>query len=429
MSHRIPDAVGRLLHQIGEGPLAPLALPVRWAWVFYRELQRDQAFVRAAGMAYATLVALVPMLVLTYGVLGAVGAADADLEGIVDALMQQVVGQIPEVRDILLPGLRQVNLATLGVVSVCGLLFVAARLYMMVEQAYCDVFSVPVRRGLVFRLLNFYFTMTAIPVVVVLLARGTFALTGEGWWAREGIALGLQYAMLVAALKLFPATWVRWGPALTGAAVSFVLLELGRRGFGLYVRLFASEDPLQVVYGSLGLVPLFLLWLYLIWVFVLLGAEVANVAQNYTTLIQAELEVLEASRPRFPSIDAALQVAGRVADAFRSGEGPLHQVRLVERTGLDGRLVAQTLDVLLGAGILVRTDDGWLPARPPEDIALSEVAEKWRAATVHRIPGDPVHHRIDAALALPGTLADGPWTSEPRGQAPGLDASPAREAG
>lgn len=374
-------------------------------WVFYQELRRDRAFVRAAGMAYASLIALVPMLVLAYGVLGAVGAGEGDIEVAFGALLRQVFGEVPGVRNVILPGLREVDLAALGAISVGGLLVVAARLYLMVEQAYCDMLGASVQRKFGYRLLNFYFTMTAVPVVLVVLTRGTFAIAG-GSLVRDGFGLLLQYAMLVAALKLFPSLHVRWGPALMGAGVSFVLLELGRHAFGLYILLFASDDPLQVVYGSLGLVPLFLLWLYLIWVFVLLGVEVANVTQNYTSLYEAELEQLESAQPRFPSVDSALQVALRVADGFRGGQGAVSLDLLVERTGLDGVTVGLVAKVLSDGGILVPAKGGWLPSRAPDQIALAEVVAVWRASTLVRIPDDPVHERIDALLALPGTLAD-----------------------
>lgn len=397
-----------LLRSVGHGPLGPLTVPARWAYVFYRELQQDQAFLRAAAMAYATLVALVPMLVLTYGVLRAVGVGDTDVDVALGALMDQVFGQVPGVRDVILPGLQRVDLRALGVISVGGLLFVAGRLYLMVEQAYNDVFNTSVQRSLPFRLLNFYFAITAVPVVLVMMTRGmgTFALVGDASFAREWFGLVLQYALLVAALKLFPSVHVRWGPAVLGAAVSFVLLEAGRWGFGLYVRLFASDDPLQFVYGSLGLIPLFLLWLYCLWVFVLLGVEVANVAQNYRSLVDAELELLESSRPRYPSVDAALQVALRVAEGFRSGEGPVSRAVLIERTGLEARTIDAITAVLVEEGLLVRAEGGWLPARPPEQVPIAEVVAAWRQATMHRVPGDPVHQVVDAALTLPGHLGN-----------------------
>ena len=400
--------VRRVLMLVEQTPLAPASQGIRWAFVFYQQLERDKAFVRASGMAYATLVAMVPSLVLIYGVLVTTGAGGNDPQQALTTLFDQVFGQVPGVRDVLIPGLVNVDLTALGFISIVAVVAVAARLYLSVEKAYCDVFAVPVRRHFTVRLLNFYFTFTFGPVVLALLVGGTFErAVGVDVSAFRYIAgLVLQYGMLVAAIRLLPATRVRWWPALLGGGVSWVLLEAGRRGLSLYVVWFASNDPLRVVYGSLAFIPVFLAWVYLIWVFILLGVEVAAVSQNFKSLVAKEAELHDPNRALYPSVDTALQIATWVSWSFTMGNGPVSFSELAERCGLEGKLVHHVLGILQAGNIVVRTEAGWLPARPAGDIKLSEIVACWRASTVHRGHRDAVSDELDSVLALEGTLQD-----------------------
>ncbi|MCA9573468.1 MAG: YihY/virulence factor BrkB family protein, partial [Myxococcales bacterium] len=215
------------------------------------------------GMAYATLIAMVPMLVLVFGVLGAVGVLQDPIEqqAVYDALFGAFFGDVKEIREALLPFLTDVDFRALGVASTLALLVVAARLFLMVEQAYSEIFEVEVDRWLTGRILNFYFAITAVPLLVVMSLEAAWRMGFDAW--QSPMVSALQFGLLLAALKFFPCTYVRWGPALLGASVSWVLLETGGRGFSWYIAWsYTSPDyPLRAFYGSLILIPIFLVWL------------------------------------------------------------------------------------------------------------------------------------------------------------------------
>ncbi len=410
MDRLIRDQVFRALDFVAaRGPLRPLGVLIRWAFVFYLELRRDLAFVRAAGMAYATLVALVPGLAVVLFVLQASGTTD-DPGGVVGMVLDRVFGAVPGLADTVLGMLAGLDLHALGVASLITLLVVASQLYLMVERAYCDVFGVPVsRRGMGMRLLSFYFTITAVPVVVVLALRSSLRLASEFGIGQRGgdwAVVLLEYVVLVTALKMLPATAVRWRPALLGALVSFVRIEVGRYGFGLYLAWVLDAGTMAAVYGSLATFPVFLTWVYLLWVFVLLGVEVAQVSQNYATLVEKELELAE-DRPTWPSVEDALRVACWLGWSFQSGRGPVDPDVLAERAGLDRRALYEVIEVLVSGGLVVRTDRGWLLARPASAIALADVARVWREHTEAAVRDDPLGQEVGRALALDGTLADG----------------------
>ncbi len=412
----LPHPLQRVIAWAEGKQVQPFVTFLRWAWVFYLELWRDRAFVRAAGMSYTTLVAIVPLLVIVLGVLSATGSMGNDPEYTAALLLDRLIGEVPQVRDVLLHGLLQIDLSAVGIVALGGLLFIAARLYLSVEKAYCDFFGVLVRRNLARRLLNFYFAVTALPVMLAVVLRGSVSLsTGIGMsWGEQGALMGLQYLLLLAMLKLFPSCHVRWPPALVGALVSWALLELGRRLFGFYVALItAGSDPLAAVYGSIGLIPVFLAWIYLVWLFILLGVEVANVMQNYPSLFEAESEIA-GDRHRYPSVDTALQLLVWVAWHFAKVGGPITLKELGAHTALAARAIRQGLDVLIDIGLVIETPAGFLLGRPADRVVLQEVVEAWRGLTVPRgREDDPVREEISGRLVLEGTLADAVdrWTA------------------
>ena len=297
MNLDIRDLYRRLTPDEVHHPLLVPALAIgRWAMVFYLQLSKDQAFVRAAQMAYQTLIALVPMLLLLFGVLGATGIVAKDRAALESLIFETFIADIPQVRQFIMEGIGQLDFTTLGIIGVAGLIVFAGRLFLMVESSYNHIFGTRVTRGWGYRLLNFWFSITVVPTLVAIGFLSTIELAsgyGMGSVIRQLAEPVFMFGILFAALKLFPTVQVRWGPAALGAGVSTVGIWIARGGFRLYLNWFKADDPLTLVYGTVGLIPVFLLWLYMMWVIVLLGVEVAYVFQNFHSLWEVERSNLE----------------------------------------------------------------------------------------------------------------------------------------
>jgi membrane protein len=393
--------------------LVPRAV-VRWIVVFYRELVHDRAFERAGALAYGSLVSLVPMLVLVFAILGATGLLARGPDFVEKFLFGSFLADIPEVRETLIPGLIRINLGAAGALGTVGWLAVSARIYMMMERAYSDVFRVRVNRTFGRRLLNFYLALTAVPVLLVLAVLGSGQVAdrlGWAWWSDLLLSTALPMGLLTLAIRVLPGTRVYWMPACAGGLVSGMLVKAGGWGFAQYVRTVASHDPIVAIYGSIGLVPVFLVWLFLLWVFVLLGVEVAHVAQDYKSLVRVEREqrLVGEDRVRLPSVDDALEVMAAVAASFQEGRGPMSQDALAAQCRIGFEHVATVLEVLERAGFVARTDTGWVMARPPAGVPLCELVDAWRSRTsIRRSGAHAMASRVESALhaSFEGTLAD-----------------------
>lgn len=386
--------------------------PLRWGWIYLRALRRHRVSVTAAGLAYTTLVALVPLLLLVFGGLHATGVLERESAQITAFVSASFLGRIPEVRNTLLPGLLDANLRPVGLIGIVGLASVAWSMYVQSEFAYNTIFGAPQQRPFLRRLVIFYVGMTALPVVgVAAFARvyQLFSATGGTWGSALATVL-LELVVFIAALKGFPTVPVGWRSALLGGVVSTGLFYLTNVILGLYLGVFTAASTTTLVYGSLGAIPVFLLWLYWCWVAVLLGVEVAAVSENYTSLFEAEVgdAFEEEHGAHGPGLEAALVASAVIADAFLRGDPPPDDAAVAHRTGLPPTSARSVLGTLTRAQVVARTTAGWTVARAPDQILLTEIGTAWHGRSAPSSGRGPlldgVRREIDAGLH--GTLAE-----------------------
>jgi membrane protein len=129
----------------------------------------------------------------------------------------------------------------------------------------------------------------------------------------------------------------------------------GYAAYAQYSQFYAS------VYGSLSAIPIFLFWLYVSWVIVLLGAQVAFASENLTTYRE---ELLASNASQAARELLALRIVVEVAGRFLRGEPPVTREALPHALQASGRLVNMVVDVLLELGCLVQVG-------PAEQITLS----------------------------------------------------------
>lgn len=151
--------------------------------------------------------------------------------------------------------------------------------------------------------------------------------------------------------SLVPNTTVSLQASAIGALVCSVLIEIAKRSLGAYL---SNAFTVSQLYGSLGLVPLFMFWVYLMWVFVLFGLEVSATLQF---LGNRALEEIDSRRASAGLVEpaAVVSVMEVIAESFAAGE-PTPQRKIADRTGIPERAVASIVQELCTAGLLHRID-------------------------------------------------------------------------
>lgn len=181
------------------------------------------------------------------------------------------------------------------------------------------------------------------------------------------VVLSFAFALLY---QLVPNTRVQPVAALVGGIVGGSLWQLNNKLSFLYVSKALSYSQ---IYGSLSIIPLFLVGMYLSWLILLFGAQVAYAYQNRQSYLQEkQAEGVNQRGREF----IALRVMTHLAQHFQRGAKPPSVNQLAAALGVPSRLIGNTLRPLLEANLVVEALDkecGYMPARPLTQISAHDI--------------------------------------------------------
>ena len=376
-----------------------------WILVF-KSFVRNRCPVRAAALAYTTLLAIIPVLAVAASI--AIAFLQKDAENTIRNLIDRGVAYVApsldlEVRteDVEMGSSRElvaaqianyvnnISSGALGVTSTIALIFVAIQMLRSIELTFNDIWGVTRGRPLLVSIIQYWAVLTLGPLLVVV-AMGfsstphfTKTLNVFNQYPTLSVLLFsvLPFLLLTAGFTAFyifmPHTRVKFGAALMGGAVAGFLWQLNSLLSTLYTTRVVTYSK---IYGSLGLIPLLLASIYLAWLFLLFGAQVAYAYQNRLAYLQERVtENLHQKSREF----AALRIMTRLAIAFARGEPPPTASFLSRVLGIPTRLVTQILAIMTQAQLAVEVagkENGYSPARPLEKITVADILQAMRTA-------------------------------------------------
>lgn len=360
----------------------------------------------AGSLAFTTLLALVPFITVAIGVFGNLPGMDklgTSLKlFLLENLLPDRAGRIITTYALQFSQ----KAARLTIIGTAMLAVTALMLLATIERVFNQIWGVRHPRPLLMRITVSWFMLSLGPVLLggSVVATGYLITTSMEWsehlpWIGE-LAARLLPPLLLGALFTFlyyavPNHPVRALHALAGGVAAAVVFFLMQRAFGLFIARFPTYT---LIYGTFAALPIFLVWLYLSWVVVLLGAIVA-------ASLPAFLERQQIA-PSFPGDRAwaAVEVLAGLAEAQRQGH-PATFASLRRRASLAEHSAETLLENLCEAGLVSRTEDGcWVLTRAAADIRLVEVLERfaldpaaWSAASEGR-PGHALAARLRHGL-------------------------------
>ena len=211
-------------------------------------------------------------------------------------------------------------------------------------------------------------------------------LIGAGAAARFLMPLAIQFAGLLLMNKLLPRANVSWSAALTGASLTAVALEALKFGSVRFAKKMLL-DSYSGVYGSVGLIPLLLMWIYVSWLVVLMGVEIAFAVQNLR-LLEAEDRRQSGDEPVNGLI--AAQLLAVVAAARERGAGGVSKKDLVDELGISPDNVERIASRLKTRGLIAEVQgdlNGYIPGREAGAIRLEDVLATFRAHDIQLADG------------------------------------------
>lgn len=235
----------------------------------------------ASALAYTTLLSLVPLAAVAFGFLDALPGFSRFEEIIREFVFDNFVPAFGETVDEYLS--RFTGKATqLTLTGVLALIVIALMLMATIENAFNHIWRVSELRRPVTRFLIYWLLLTLGPILIGIgLASTSYFLSLpaldslSGWFQlRKWLLPVIPFLSTAIALTLLyiliPNCHVPARNAVIGGISAAVLFESAKFGFGYYVK---TVPTYQVIYGALAVLPVFLVWLYVSWVVVLLGAQ------------------------------------------------------------------------------------------------------------------------------------------------------------
>ena len=237
----------------------------------------------AGALSFTTLLAIVPLTAVTVSVLALFPVFGAWLNVIQEFIYSNFV---PAAGDVVQKYLTQFasKAGRLTAVGIAFLVLTSIMLMATIEQAFNDIWRVRNTRKLLYRVLSYWALLTLGPVLVAtslvlttnLFTVLPFSAKTEATALNQALVTLLPWALEFGAVLLLffvvPNTAVPWRHAVVGAAFTVVLLEIAKALFaGVMVYFILSY---KIVYGTVAALPIFLIWIYISWVMILLGAIV-----------------------------------------------------------------------------------------------------------------------------------------------------------
>ncbi len=366
-------------------------LPVRVSIRAVEEFFDDQCLQRASALAFASLLALVPVIAIFFSFLTRLEAFSEIRVTVEDFLFRNLV---PARSDVIREYVTQYtrNVTLLGVFGITTLFIVAIFLFNTIEHTINEIWHAKQRRPFRNKFTAFWTVLTATPVLVFISFYIAAKLTVQqiDIFSLRFLTYLLNWLAFWFAYQFIPYTHVRIRAAFVGAIIGGTLWELAKGGFNWYIINMTSFDK---IYGSLGVIPVFLLWVYLTWVIVLFGSEVAYAVQypqGKSSVSRAEL----AHYMEFYSVRTMAEIVRYFGDAERE------EINIEDRLkdiGIPAEILGEILNRLSEKRLVYYTEDKeYVLARHPSTITVREVIE---AVSDNRMKApeavdDPVSRRV-----------------------------------
>jgi membrane protein len=386
-----------------------LAALQTWPWLdtlrtLARRFREDRLGITASSLTFTTLISLVPLVTVMLAVFSAFPMF-AKFQGSLQTYFVQTL--VPDgIARPVMAALTQfaAKSSRLGGAGLVALVVTAIALMLTIDRTLNAIWRVRQPRPIAQRVLVYWAAATLGPLLLgVSLSITSYALSASRGMVEAmpgGVAIlvnGLEFGLLALGMAgLFhyvPNTEVRWRHALAGGIFVAAGFELAKKVLGWYLGAIPSYS---VVYGAFATVPIFLVWLYLGWVIVLLGAVIAAYAPS--------LQMRVVGLPDTPGrrFELALELLRQLQAARSRPERGLSAAEMSTRLRADPLQVEPLLDMLVALDWVARLDEPgsarYLLLCQPADTPIAPLVSQlllapsaalvgfWRHAAFDRMP-------------------------------------------
>lgn len=357
--------------------LTPIRSLYRFIYEVIGQFFQNRCPQRAAGLAYSTLLAIVPLFTVLVGFGGNLIKSDTVKDFLAETLLptsqKTIMNAIGDFSD---------NSSHFGALGLLIFLITVVILLNNIEIHLSIIFRIRTEKTLLMR----FSTYTAVLVLSGLLIGASITLSGNlfnylletygqgqisSGFVRQISSFLFIFLTLLLLILLMPSGKIRINSALLGAGCASILWEIAKKLFSAWAN---ASVRISVIYGSLFLIPLLLIWLYVVWIIILLSVEVTYVHQHRIFVYFND------TATRYPGsqLRDGIRLYSAITTSFSHREDPPQLHDLSMKLNLPELEIESLLDPFLDNKLIHRVrltakQDGYVPAVPPEKQALEEI--------------------------------------------------------
>ena len=414
---RFATVIRRLVWGMDMSTMSPLRARllhiIRGVYMLARDLSQGQLTLYATSLVYTTLLSLVPLLAVSFSVLKAFGVHNKMQPVLLQFLLPLGTKGV-EITVQILTFVENIKVGVLGALGLGMLIYTVVSLLQKIEQAFNFTWHVRQSRPLIQRFSQYLSVLTIGPVLVFAAVGITATLMnheftqsliaampfGGALKVLSGLVPYLLISMAFTFLYvLVPNTRVNLTSALFGGVIAGVLWQLSGLAFASFV---VTSTKYTAVYSGFAIVIMFMIWLYLSWLILLLGASISYYHQHpeHLTVRRHSMRLSNRVKERL-----ALQIVSLIIHAYYRNEETWSTDRLACHLKIPVEMVARLIDALEQHGLLAQTGDKTpqiVPARPLESTTVKEFLDVVRSAEErHHLSASqlPANAQVDQLMA------------------------------
>ena len=389
---------------------------LRLSIVAIKEFTEGQLTLRAMSLVYTTLLSIVPILAISFSVLKAFGVHNEILEPFMIKFLAPLGDTGPEITSKIIGFVENMKVGVLGSVGLGLLFYTVISVIQKVEKSFNTVWRIRKARSLSRRFSD-YISVIIIGPVLIFSAIGLTATMMSNTIVQKIISLEpfgtlfyfimakSPYIIVCAAftfLYIFlPNTKVKFKSALVGGVIAGLLWETAGWAFASFI---VTSSKYAAIYSGFAILIMFMLWLYLSWLILLVGAQISFYHQ-YPHFLTANKDVFRLSNRLRERL--ALMIMYFIGYNYFYNKRHWTLDDLVNRLELPVDTISDLIALLEQDGLVLETADdppAYIPARSIEMIKLNDllnsvrIAEKETLSVEKRIASVPEVDNIISTL-------------------------------
>jgi membrane protein len=356
-----------------------------------RGLFEDQCQLRASALTFYTVLSVVPVCAMLFGISKGFGFQKVLQKHLVERFEGQgeVVTRIIDWSNALLENTKGGMMAGIGVLV---LFWAIVKILGNIEKSFNDIWGIKKGRGFWRKITDYLSIMLIAPVLFIMSSSVTVLMVSQAetliqkisllgpvapviFFALKFLGYGTIWLLFSVTYIFMPNTKVNFRSGMLAGIIAGAVYQVFQWG---YITFQVGVAKYNAIYGSFAALPLFLIWLQLSWMIVLFGAEISFAHQNVHSF-EFEPDSLNVSYA-FKRL-LGLRIVHVLVKHFSDGDITWNEAKISHTLDIPIRLVRQILFELVGSGLVsqIKVDEdgavAFQPGRNPDTLTIKHVID------------------------------------------------------